>query len=44
VLDVLHLAGKRGGFHVLRRFRIAVLRNEGVPENLIKLWMGHSQN
>jgi hypothetical protein len=27
-----------------RRFRFAVLRRAGVPENLIKLWLGHSQN
>jgi integrase len=33
-----------GGFHAFRRFRFAVLRKAGVPENLIKQWMGHSQN
>lgn len=44
VLDVLHKAGKRGGFHAFRRFRFAVLRKAGVPQNLIKLWLGHSQN
>jgi hypothetical protein len=40
----LHGAGNRGGFHAVRRFRFAVLRKAGVPENLIKQWMGHSQN
>ena len=40
----LHGAGNRGGFHAFRRFRFAVLRKAGVPENLIKQWMGHSQN
>jgi integrase len=43
-LKALHGAGNRGGFHAFRRFRFAVLRKAGVPENLIKLWMGHSQN
>lgn len=43
-LDVLHKAGKRAGFHAFRRFRFAVLRKAGVPEDLIKLWLGHSQN
>jgi integrase len=44
VLDVLHRAGKRGGFHAFRRFRFTVLRKAGVPDNLIKQWLGHSQN
>ena len=43
-LKALHGAGNRGGFHAFRRFRFAVLRKVGVLENLIKLWMGHSQN
>ena len=43
-LKALHGAGNRGGFHAFRRFRFAVLRRAGVPDNLIKLWMGHSQN
>ena len=43
-LKALHGAGNRGGFHAFRRFRFAVLRRAGVPENLIKLWLGHSQN
>ena len=44
VLDVLQQAGRRGGYHAFRRFRFAVLRKAGVPEDLIKLWLGHSQN
>ena len=43
-LKALHGAGNRGGFHAFRRFRFAILRKAGVPESLIKLWMGHSQN
>src|ERR1700688_1901647 len=35
-LKALHGAGNRGGFHAFRRFRFAVLRKAGVPENLIK--------
>jgi hypothetical protein len=36
--------GIEGDSTPFRRFRFAVLRKAGVPENLIKLWMGHSQN
>jgi hypothetical protein len=43
-LEALHGAGNRGGFHAFRRFRFAVLRKAGVLENLIKQWLGHSQN
>jgi integrase len=43
-LKALHGAGNRGGFHAFRRFRFTVLRRAGVPENLIKQWLGHSQN
>jgi hypothetical protein len=32
------------GYHAFRRFRFAVLRKAGVPDDLIKLWLGHSQN
>ena len=39
-LKALHGTGNRGGFHVFRSFRFTVLRRAGVPENLIKLWMG----
>src|ERR1700689_4150022 len=38
-LKVLHAAGHRGGFDAFRRFRFAVLRWAGVPNNLIKQWM-----
>src|SRR5437016_2202915 len=34
----------KGGYHAFRRFRFAVLRKAGVPDDLIKLWLGHSQN
>jgi integrase len=44
VLDVLQQAGRQGGYHAFRRFRFAVLRKAGVPDDLIKLWLGHSQN
>lgn len=44
VLDVLQRAGRQGGYHAFRRFRFAVLRKAGVPDELIKLWLGHSQN
>lgn len=30
-----------GGFHSLRRFRITFLRLQGVPDSLIKFWVGH---
>jgi integrase len=43
-LKALTGAGKRGGFHAFRPFRFAVLRRAGVPDNLIKQWLGHSQN
>jgi hypothetical protein len=44
VLDVLQQAGRQGGFRAFRRFRFAVLRKAGVPDDLIKPWLGHSQN
>lgn len=44
VLDVLQQAGRQGGYHAFRRFRFAVLRKAGVPDDLTKLWLGHSQN
>jgi integrase len=36
-------AGRTIGFHVFRRYRAAVLRKARVPEDLIKLWLGHAQ-
>ncbi len=44
VLGVLQRAGRQGGYHAFRRFRFAVLPKVGVPDDLIKLWLGHSQN
>jgi integrase len=41
---VLQRAGRQGGYHAFRRFRFAILRKAGVPDDLIKLWLGHSQN
>jgi hypothetical protein len=43
-LKALHEAGNRGGFHAFRRFLFSVLRRAGVPDNLIKQWLGHSQS
>jgi integrase len=37
-------AGPKVGFHVFRRYRAAVLRKARVPEDLIKLWLGHARN
>ena len=37
-------AGRSIGFHAFRRFRAAVLRKARVPEDLIKLWLGHAGN
>ena len=30
-------------FHAFRRFRTEVLRRSRVPEDLVKLWLGHSK-
>ena len=30
------------GFHSFRRFRITHLRNAGVPESIIRFWVGHA--
>lgn len=30
------------GFHALRRYRTEVLRRARVPEDLIRLWLGHA--
>lgn len=34
--------GIRGGFHTLRRFRISTMRMLGVPDPLVKFWVGHA--
>jgi len=44
VLRTLHATGKKVGFHAFRRFRTETLRRARVPEDLIKLWLGHSKN
>ena len=44
VLRALHATGKKVGFHAFRRFRTEALRRARVPEDLIKLWLGHSKN
>jgi integrase len=41
VLRYLH-ARKKVGFHAFRRFRTSVLRKARVPEDLLKLWLGHA--
>ena len=37
-------AGRAVGFHAFRRFRAAVLRKARVPEDIIKMWLGHARN
>jgi len=41
-LGWLHEA-KRVGFHAFRRFRTETLRRARVPEDLIRLWLGHAK-
>jgi integrase len=41
-LGALH-AAKKVGFHAFRRFRTEVLRRARVPEDLLRLWLGHSK-
>lgn len=43
VLRALHATGKKVGLHAFRRFRTETLRRTRVPEDLIKLWLGHSK-
>jgi integrase len=43
VLGMLHSKGKKVGFHAFRRFRTETLRRARVPEDLTKLWLGHSK-
>jgi len=42
-LRVLHATGKKVGLHAFRRFRTETLRRARVPEDLTKLWLGHSK-
>jgi len=44
VLRALHSTGKKVGLHSFRRFRTETLRRARVPEDLIKLWLGHSKH
>jgi integrase len=43
ILRALHATGKKIGFHAFRRFRTEELRRARVPEDLIKMWLGHSK-
>lgn len=43
ILRALHVTGKKVGFHAFRRFRTETLRRARVPEDLTKLWLGHSK-
>ena len=43
VLRALHATGKKVGLHAFRRFRTETLRRARVPEDLIRLWLGHSK-
>lgn len=43
VLRALHATRKGIGFHAFRRFRTETLRRARVPEDLTKLWLGHSK-
>jgi len=43
VLRVLHATGKKVGLHAFRRFRTETLRRARVPEDLTRLWLGHSK-
>jgi integrase len=43
VLRALHATGKKVGLHAFRRFRTETLRRARVPEDLTKLWLGHSK-
>jgi integrase len=36
--------GIKVGFHALRRYRTETLRRARVPEDLIRLWLGHASS
>jgi integrase len=42
VLRAFYTAGAMCGFHALRRFRTETLRRDRVPEDLVRLWLGHA--
>jgi integrase len=44
VIRAFYIAGAKCGFHALRRFRTETLRRARVPEDLIRLWLGHAGN
>ena len=44
VLRALHATGKKVGLHSFRRFRTETLRRARVPEDLVKLWLGHAKS
>jgi integrase len=44
VLRALHATGKKVGLHAFRRFRTETLRRTRVPEDLTRLWLGHSKD
>jgi integrase len=44
VRRALHGTRKKVGFHAFRRFRAETLRRAQVPEDLTKMWLGHSKN
>jgi integrase len=39
--DSLHKLGVRG-FHTFRRFRVTHLRERGIPEDILRFWIGHA--
>lgn len=41
---IFELCGAKGGFHILRRWRVKHLRLQGVPDALIKFWVGHEDS
>jgi integrase len=43
VLRALHATGTKVGLHAFRRFRTETLRRARVPEDLTRLWLGHSK-
>ncbi len=42
MLKALHATGVKVGFHALRRYRTETLRRARVPEDLIRMWLGHA--
>jgi hypothetical protein len=44
VLRALHATGKKIGLHSFLRYRTETLRRARVPEDLTKLWLGHSKD